>query len=513
MLWSLIKILFFVAIVAGIAYGALWLMEAQGGVQIVVAQTEFTLGPLESAIALLVLLVALWLILKLVSLLVATLRFINGDDTALSRYFDRNRERKGLTELTASLNALAAGDGKTAMVEARKAGKHLNRPELTNLITAQAAEASGDTRVAEQVYRKLVEDERTRFAGVRGLMKQKLAEGDTETALELAKRAFALKPKHEETQDVLLKLQAGAHDWQGARKTLSAKLKQGNLPRDVHKRRDAVLAVSEAKDVINEGNDIRAREAAIEANRLSPDLIPAAVMAAKGYTEQGKQKNAARIVTKAWGAQPHPELAAAYAAIHPDESPQARLKRFQTLVKANPDHRESKLVMAELHIAAEDFPQARRALGNLVETDPDVRVLTTMAAIERGEGASDAVVQGWLARAVTAPRGPQWVCQNCNAIHAEWTPVCSNCGAFDTLAWVRPPAQEVTTAAGAAMLPLVVASGAPAAASGGRTDGSETQPSAADSASPEESPTQTPDRSGDTDADAEEVRDPVQRAS
>ncbi len=461
MLWSLIKILFFVAVVAGLAYGALWLMEAQGGVQIVVAQTEYTLGPLESAIALLVLLVALWLILKLVSLLVATLRFINGDDTALSRYFDRNRERKGLKELTASLNALAAGDGRTAMVEAKKAGKHLNRPELTNLIAAQAAEAAGDHKTAEEVYRRLVEDERTRFVGVRGLMKQKLAEGDTETALELAKRAFALRPKHEETQDVLLKLQAGAHDWQGARKTLSAKLKQGKLPRDVHKRRDAVLAVSEAKDVIDEGKDIRAREAAIEANRLSPDLIPAAVMAARSYTEQGKQKNAERIVIKAWGAQPHPELAAAYAAIHPDESPQARLKRFQTLVKANPDHRESRLVLAELHIAAEEFPQARRALGTLVESDPDVRVLTTMAAIERGEGASDAVVQGWLARAVTAPRGPQWVCANCNAIHAEWTPICNNCGAFDTLAWVRPQAQEVTSPAGAAMLPLVVASGAP----------------------------------------------------
>ena len=212
MLWSLIKILFFVAVVAGIAYGALWLMEAQGGVQIVVAQTEFTLGPLESAIALLMMLVALWLILKLVSLLVATLRFINGDDTALSRYFDRSRERKGLKELTDALNALAAGDGKTAMLEAKKAGKHLNRPELTNLITAQAAEATGDHKTAEELYRRLVEDDRTRFVGVRGLMKQKLAEGDTETALELAKRAFALKPKHEETQDVLLKLQAGAHD-------------------------------------------------------------------------------------------------------------------------------------------------------------------------------------------------------------------------------------------------------------------------------------------------------------
>lgn len=468
MLWSLLKILFFVAIVAAAAYGGLWLMEAEGGVRIVVAQTEFTLGALESAIALLVLLVALWLILKLASLLVATLRFINGDETALSRHFDRNRSRKGLKELTAALNALAAGEGRAAMVEARKAAKHLDRPELANLITAQAAEAAGDDRTAQEIYRKLVEDDRTRFVGVRGLMKQKLAAGDTDTALQLAKRAFALKPRHEETQDLLLRLQAGAHDWSGARKTLAAKLKHGTLPRDVHKRRDAVLALSQAKDVVDEGNDIKAREAAIEANRLSPDLIPAAVMAARGYIAQGKGRNAARILMKAWAVQPHPDLAAAFAEIEPDESPEARVKRFQTLVKAKPEHRESKLLLAELYIAAEDFPAARRALGDLVETDPDVRVLTTMAAIERGEGASDAVVQGWLAKAVTAPRGPQWVCGNCNAIHAEWAPVCESCGAFDTLAWTRPPEQAVAVPAGTSMLPLVLAGGAAARSDAGR---------------------------------------------
>ena len=68
-------------------------------------------------------------------------------------------------------------------------------------------------------------------------------------------------------------------------KTLNAKLKHGSLPRDVHKRRDAVLALSEARKVFDADQAIEAREAAIEANRLSPDLIPAAVMAAHSYIE------------------------------------------------------------------------------------------------------------------------------------------------------------------------------------------------------------------------------------
>ena len=47
-------------------------------------------------------------------------------------------------------------------------------------------------------------------------MKQKLSEGDTETARQLAEKALALRPKHEEVQDTLLKLQAQAEDWAGA---------------------------------------------------------------------------------------------------------------------------------------------------------------------------------------------------------------------------------------------------------------------------------------------------------
>ena len=201
---------------------------------------------------------------------------------------------------------------------------------------------------------------------------------------------------------------------------------------------------------------VEAREAAIEANRLSPDLIPAAVMAATSYIEQGKPRYALRVIKKAGEAQPHPDLAAAYAAIEPGETPAARIKRFDKLVKINPDHPETAMLKAELNIAAEDFPAARRALGDLIETAPDARSLTIMAAIERGEGASDAVVKGWLARALSAPRGPQWVCEACNHIHAEWEPVCGNCASFDTLSWKSPPQSAIATPTGVAMLPLIV---------------------------------------------------------
>lgn len=456
MLWSLIKIVLFVCAVAALAWGAGFLLESQGGVQVTVMGTEFSFGPLQSVIAIAVLIFVVWLLLKIFALLVATWHFLNGDETALSRYFDRNRERKGYDALSEGLMALASGEGRIAMAKAQKADKYLDKPALTNLLTAQAAEMAGDRRKAEETYRKLVEDEQTRFVGVRGIMKQKLADGDSDTARKLAERAFALKPRHVETGDILLKLQAENEDWAGARQTLSAKLKHGQLPRDVHKRRDAVMALSEAKEIIAEGNSIEAREAAIEANRLSPDLIPAAVMAARSYIEQDKPRYASRVLTKAWGVSPHPDLAAAFAAIAPDENPPARIKRFRALTKQNPNHPENRMLLSELHIANDDFPEARRALGDLVETDPTARSVTLMAAIERGQGASDTVVKGWLARALTVSRGPQWICDNCQNIHAEWQPICQNCKGIDTLTWREPPASKVAMPGGVQMLPLIV---------------------------------------------------------
>jgi HemY protein len=456
MLWSLLKVLLFVTLIAAMSYGADLLMHSDQGFLIAFGGWEFTLGPLQATILLLLMITVMWVAMRLVGLIVATLRFVTGDETALSRYFDRNREQKGYQALNDGLIALASGEGRLALLRAQRAEKYLGKPEITGLLMAQAAEVAGDHAKATAAYKSLLADDKTRFVGVRGLLKQKLAEGDTKTALQLAEKAFALRPKHTETQDILLQLQSGASDWSGARATLGAKLKGGHLPKDVFRRRDAVMALQQAKGVLDADATIESREAAIDANKKSPDLIPAAAMAARALISKGDSKTATRILKKAWAAQPHPDLAAAFAEIDPDETPITRLKRFRALTDQKSDDTETKQLLAELNIAAEDFPAARRALGNLATDDPTQRSLVIMAAIERGEGSDEAVVRGWLSRALTAPRGPQWCCDTCQAIHSEWTPTCDNCGGFDTLSWRRPAEKSGPSATGAELLPLLV---------------------------------------------------------
>ncbi|WP_067397882.1 heme biosynthesis protein HemY [Falsirhodobacter sp. alg1] len=458
MLWSLIKILVFIAVIAVLSLTASWMLDNGTGVRFAVSGWEFTLGPVQVLIAALVLVVLLWIVLKLAGVLVAFLRFLNGDETALSRHFHRNREAKGREALGDAILALASGEPKLALSRAEKAHKLMDDPDITTLVLAQSAEQAGDRQKAEDAWKRLLGHQRTRFVGIRGLLRQKLDEGDTGTALKLAERAFALKPKHPETQDVLLKLQAENSDWQGARQTLEAKRKSGALPKAVYQRRDAVLALQQARTIMEDNASIEAREAAIEANKLSPDLIPATVLAARTYIAQGNTRHATRMLRKAWEVQPHPDLAAAFAEIAPDETPQERVKRFTPLTEVHAENPEAMMLKAELAIAAENFPEARRAIGRLPYDHPTVRSLTIMAAIERGEGAEDGVVRGWLTRALTAPRGPQWCCDNCQTVHAQWAPFCDQCSGFDTLSWREPADTAGPSATGTELLPLIVGS-------------------------------------------------------
>ena len=458
MFWTLFKILLFVIVVVGLAYGAGQLMDSNQTVGLRIFDMEFVLGPMQALIGFVVFLAALWLVLKVIGLSFAVLRFMNGDETAVRRFFMRNREKRGLDALLLAMVAQAEGDGKTAIVKAEKAHKLLNRPVMTNLLVAQAAEMKGNRELAEERYKALLSDNRSRFVAVQGLIRSKLDQGDKDKARALAAKALEMQPAHEATQNTLLQLQTEAEDWGGARKTLLLKKTSGSLPRDVWRRRDAILALQDADKLAAQGELQRAREAAIEANRLSPDLIPAAVAAAQALSAQGKGSYATKAIKRAWKAQPHPDLAAAFAAIEKDETPIQRKTRFEKLLRMHPDAAETKLLRAELLITAEDFPGARRALGDLYESDPTVRALTIMAAIERGEGADDAVVRGWLARALTAKRGPQWVCSKCQHVHASWQAVCDNCGAFDTLEWRDAPDSTGPSATQTELLPLIVGS-------------------------------------------------------
>lgn len=446
MLKLLIRVLLLLGAAAIVTPIVLFLSGVEGATSIQWGDTRITLPTINLAIGLAVLFAVLWFA-------IAVARGTLGSVSTFFGFLGRRKQKHGLDALSKALRLLAEGDGRGAMRAAMKAERLLANPALTRLVNAQAAEMAGDRRRAEIYYEAMSDARDTDFLGVQGLLKQALTDNKSERALRLAERAHALRPKEPWVLDRLLELQLRKGDWTGARETIEAGVRAKRLTRDVADRRRAVLYLKGAQGHEAAGDASEAFSEAVEATRLSPGLAPAAAMAARLQMAEGQPRDAARTLIRAWRQEPHPEIAAAYAALAPGETPAERLKRFERLLAANPDEAESRLVKAELAVAASELETARTALGDLPTQDPSARACALMAAVEQGQAAEETTVRGWLAKAASAPRGAQWVCENCGTATAQWDHVCKNCFAFDTLVWRQTEGPEAL--ADAALFPLL----------------------------------------------------------
>ncbi|MEL6979311.1 MAG: heme biosynthesis HemY N-terminal domain-containing protein [Pseudomonadota bacterium] len=429
------RLIFWLAVTAGLAYGISLILGIDGVSRITAAGYEIEMKTGVFIISLMTLLalamLVFWIALKGVSGVLGVFSL-----------FAKRREKKGLGALSTALVALAEGDGPRALKSALKAEDLLDNPDLTRLVTAQAAKAAGDEERAARYYEMMASDRDTNFIGVAGLLRQALHDNQPERALKLAEQAHKLRPREGEVMDALFDLQLGRGDWSGARETVRSGVKAKRLTRDVGDRRRAVLHVTEAMERDKAGEAEAAHAQAMEAVRLAPSLAPAAALAARLKAARGEARGAARILAAAWKAAPHPDIAAAFAALEPDETPKARQRRFEKLISANPGAEESRLLEAEIALAAEDFEGARTALGDLAETAPSARACALMAALEQATGADFETVRAWLAKAAAAPRNARWVCDSCGAESESWSFRCGHCHAFDSLGWRVADASE-----------------------------------------------------------------------
>jgi len=130
-------------------------------------------------------------------------------------------------------------------------------------------------------------------------------------------------------------------------------------------------------------------------------------LAAKQYVASGAGKKAASLIEKAWTQAPHPALALAFLDIYDGESPKTRAKRVAGLVKHNPSHRESVLLLAEEALRQDDGVKALSLLSPMLKDMPSARLCVLAAQTETVlNNPSDAAL--WMQRAATAPREADW---------------------------------------------------------------------------------------------------------
>jgi HemY protein len=159
------------------------------------------------------------------------------------------------------------------------------------------------------------------------------------------------------------------------------------------------------------------------------------VLASKYQSEAHQVRRSMRIVETAWLAQPHPDLADAYAHVRLGDSARQRLVRVQTLAAKAPGHLESAVALARAAIDAAEFEQARAALARFIAV-PTQRVALLMAEIERTEHGDSGRARAWTLRAVRALHDPVWTADG--YVSDRWRPVSPVTGRLDAFQWQTP---------------------------------------------------------------------------
>ena len=145
---------------------------------------------------------------------------------------------------------------------------------------------------------------------------------------------------------------------------LDNNLASGLIDKPTYRRQRGVLLTARALELETVDRDL-SRDVVMEAVKLAPTLVPAAVLAAKFQSEAHQIRRAMRLVEAAWLAQPHPDLADAYAHVKLGDSARQRLVRIETLAAKMPGHLESALAIARAAIDATEFGQSARGAGAL----------------------------------------------------------------------------------------------------------------------------------------------------
>ncbi len=314
------------------------------------------------------------------------------------------------------------------------ARKHAAHDPLALLLHAQSAQLDGDREGAQRAFHAMAEREDTRLLGLRGLFIEAQRADDPVSAVMIAEEALKLAPSSTWASHAVLGFRCAKGDWNGALAILDNNLASGLIDKPAYRRQRGVLLTARALELEKVDRDL-SRESAMEAVKLAPTLVPAAVLAGKYQSEAHQVRRAMRIVEAAWLEHPHPDLADAYAHVRLGDSARQRLVRVETLAAKAPGHLESGLAVARAAIDATEFARAREALAPFISA-PTQRVALLMAEIERTEHGDSGRARAWTLRAVRARHDPVWTADG--YVSDRWRPVSPVTGRLDAFQWQTP---------------------------------------------------------------------------
>ena len=317
------------------------------------------------------------------------------------------RDTAGHRALTLGLMAVSAGEPIEARKQAARARRLLNAPQLTGLLSAQAAHLAGDHAAARRYFTALTNNEDTAFLGQIGLMRLALDTEDSQAALAAGGEALNLKPQSVLAATQLLQLHADQRNWTAALEVITIVIKDqkkqiGMVSELLSRQRTALLYLDGLNALETEDETARASGHFTAALRHDPAFLPAIFALADLYFGGAGKRNAIKLLENSFSLVPHVEIADRLLALWDDNDGNS-IARLIKLIPKKP--------------------------GSLQQVA--YHIVSNIAAAKGLDGEAKRLYS--LHDASMATFG--WQCGVCKSRHEAWHSHCPSCGQFAGLRW------------------------------------------------------------------------------
>ena len=400
----------------------------------------------------------------------------------LGRNLARRRAAQGHRALALGMIAVSAGEPAEARRQASRAQRLLSAPQLTDLLSAQAANLSGDHRAAGRYFTSLTGNADTAFLGHIGLARLALEDDRSDDALAEAQKALSLRPKSALAARQVMVLQAERGNWDAALPALNVMALNVPTPQmkapntkapntkagaddedaQVIARHRAALNFLLAREGVPEfmgaestgggfmetGSSGPVHSSTVHSSTVNqlqtalaawPAFWPAAILLADIHLAAAAPRKAVKSLEAAFRVMPHAAIATRLqTAWNSNEG--NTVARLLKLVAASGDTaHEARSVVAAVALAHGLTGEAGRLIGEIPDAERDAATWRLAAQLaESGDNPDPAAANKALRMAGEAPRPRRWQCTSCQQLHDRWQAHCAGCAGFATLDWRRP---------------------------------------------------------------------------
>ena len=395
----------------------------------------------------------------------------------LGRNLARRRAAQGHRALALGMIAVSAGEPAEARRQASRAQRLLSAPQLTDLLSAQAANLSGDHRAAGRYFTSLTGNADTAFLGHIGLARLALEDDRSDDALAEAQKALSLRPKSALAARQVMVLQAERGNWDAALPALNVMALNVPTPQMKTPNTKAPNTKAGADDEDAQViarlraalNFLLAREGVPEfmgaestgggfmetgssgpfhsstVNQLQtalaawPAFWPAAILLADIHLAAAAPRKAVKSLEVAFRAMPHVAIATRLQTAWNSNEGETVARLLKLVAASGDTAHEARSVVAAVALAHGLTGEAGRLIGEIPDAERDAATWRLAAQLaESGDNPDPAAANKALRMAGEAPRPRRWQCTSCQQLHDRWQAHCAGCAGFATLDWRRP---------------------------------------------------------------------------